>query len=204
MRAPPNKEADIRVLGANQASWTDLQLIFGTRGAASRCWCQRYKLDPGDSFGSVPAEDRAARLRDQTGAGQPRSGSTSGLVAYRGRDPVGWCALEPRNGYCGLVRVFEVPWQGRDEDRADETVWAVTCVLARVGFRKQGVSRALVRAAVGHARNHGARAIEGYPIRSENAITEELHVGTEATFAAAGFRLVGNPTVRRVVMRIDF
>jgi hypothetical protein len=36
------------------------------------------------------------------------------------------------------------------------------------------------------------------------AITEELHVGTVDTFSAAGFIEIGRPTLRRVVMRIDF
>jgi hypothetical protein len=35
-------------------------------------------------------------------------------------------------------------------------------------------------------------------------IAEELHVGTEATFAEAGFTVVSRPTLRRVVMRRDF
>jgi hypothetical protein len=35
-------------------------------------------------------------------------------------------------------------------------------------------------------------------------IAEELHVGTQATFRAAGFIEVSRPTKRRVVMRIDF
>ena len=204
MTAANSEVPAIRVLAANQASRGDLQLIFGTRGPASRCWCQRYKLARGESFASVPAEDRADRLCDQVDAGHPRSKTSSGLVAYRGDEPVGWCAVEPRNAYQGLVRVFEVPWRGRDEDREDDTVWALTCVLTRSGFRRQGVSRALVRAAVEHARQHGARAIEGYPIRTGSAVTEELHVGTEATFAAAGFQPVSRPSARRMVMRIDF
>jgi len=37
-----------------------------------------------------------------------------------------------------------------------------------------------------------------------NAILEELHVGTRSAFAAAGFVEVSRPTLRRVVMRIDF
>jgi GNAT superfamily N-acetyltransferase len=41
---------------------------------------------------------------------------------------------------------------------------AVSCLLTRPGFRKRGIGRALVRAAVDFARERGARAIEGYPI----------------------------------------
>jgi hypothetical protein len=40
--------------------------------------------------------------------------------------------------------------------------------------------------------------------RGTGVISEELHVGTRSMFAAAGFAEVSRPTVRRVVMRIDF
>jgi len=36
------------------------------------------------------------------------------------------------------------------------------------------------------------------------AVAEELHVGTCATYAAAGLQEVSRPTARRAVMRIDF
>jgi hypothetical protein len=39
---------------------------------------------------------------------------------------------------------------------------------------------------------------------TRNAILQELHVGTEAVFADAGFAEVSRPRARRVVMRIDF
>ena len=189
---------------ANKASWEDLQTVFGTRGQASTCQCQRYKLRPRESFRSFPAEERADRLRRQTDCGHPRSGTTSGLVAYLDGEPVGWCAVEPRTEYTGLVRNSRVPWEGRDEDKADDSVWAVTCLFTRAGFRKRGISHALARAAVDFARERGARAIEGYPMTTRNAIVEELHVGTESVFADAGLVEVSRPTVRRVVMRLDF
>jgi GNAT superfamily N-acetyltransferase len=143
----------------------------------------------------------------QTDCGHPESTATSGLVAYRDGEPVGWCAIEPRTAYEGLVRNSRVPWEGRPEDRSDGSVWAVTCVFARAGFRRQGIGYALARAAVDFARARGARALESYPMimdRGTGVISEELHVGTRSMFAAAGFAEVSRPTVRRVVMRIDF
>jgi GNAT superfamily N-acetyltransferase len=194
----------LRVVPANEASWEDLQTVLGTRGSGARCQCQRFKLAPRESFASVPVEDRADRLREQTDSGNPGSGTTSGLVAYLDGEPVGWCAVEPRPAYTGLLRNNRVPWQGRDEDKDDASIWAVTCLFARAGFRKRGVSRALAMAAVEHARRQGARAIEGYPITTTKVITEELHVGTVSVFADAGLSIVSRPTLRRVVMRIDF
>jgi GNAT superfamily N-acetyltransferase len=198
------REPAISVVPANQASWEDLRTVFGTRGQASRCQCQRYKLRPRESFGSFPVDERAFRLRQQTDCGHPESDATSGLVAYLDGEPVGWCAVEPRTTYEGLVRNHRVPWEGRAEDKTDESVWAVTCLFTRAGFRKRGISRALARAAVDFARERGARAIEGYPMTTKNVIAEELHVGTEGVFADAGLAEVSRPTLRRVVMRIDF
>jgi len=197
-------EPAISAVPANEASWADLQTVLGTRGKASRCQCQRYKLQPRESFASFPAEERAFRLRQQTDSGgNPGSSTTSGLVAYLDGEPVGWCAVEPRVAYLGLMRNARVPWEGRQEDRADDSVWAVTCLFTRAGFRKRGVSRALASATVDFARERGARAIEGYPMTTTNAMLEELHVGTESVFAAAGFAAVSRPTPRRVVMRLD-
>lgn len=198
-------EPAIRVAPANDASWDALQRVFGTRGAAATCQCQRYKLARREAFRSCPAEVRAARLREQTHCADPGSGATSGLVAYLGDEPVGWCAVEPRTAYGGLARSCRVPWEGRAEDKSDDSVWAVTCLLTRVGFRKRGVSRALARAAVQFARDRGARAFEGYPMaKVDGVLLEELHVGLRSVFADAGFPEVGRPTLRRVVMRIDF
>lgn len=178
-------------------------MILGVRGSGYRCQCQRYKLAPGESFGAVPVEVRADRLRQQTECGHPDSDRTSGLVAYLASDPVGWCAVEPRPAYEGLVRVMKVPWEGRSEDRTDPSVWAVTCLFVRAGFRRRGISRALAAAAVDFARQRDAAALEAYPMTTTKAISEELHVGTWSTFADAGFIELGRPTERRAVMRID-
>ena len=196
----------ITVIPANEAPWDDLRAVLGTRGTAPLCQCQRFKLQPKESFGSFPAEQRAARLREQTNAGDPKARTTSGLVAYLDGDPVGWCAVEPRTAYDGLLRVYRVPWIGRSEDKTDDSIWAVTCVFVRAGFRGRGISYALVRAAVDFARERGARALEGYPMITEPAreiIWDEMLVGSRNMFADAGFAEVGHPTPRRVVMRVE-
>src|SRR3954454_19929454 len=97
-------EPALAVVPANEASCRDLQTVFGERGAASRCQCQRYKLRPRESFAAFAVEDRADRLRRQTGCSHREAGTTSGLVAYLEGEPVGWCAVEPRTAYTGLLR----------------------------------------------------------------------------------------------------
>src|SRR5262249_27492217 len=112
---------------------------------------------------------------------------------------------EPRPAYTGLTRTFRVPWEGRNEDRADESVWAVTCVFTRVGFRRRGLAHALAKGAVDFARLRGARALEAYPTNvAPGQAVDEIHVGSRSMFEAAGLVEVSRPTIRRVVMRIDF
>ncbi len=192
----------LRVVPANEVSWEQLQTVFGTRGDAAHCQCQ-WVLAPREEYRHIPVEQRRERLREQAACGHPESGTTSGLVAFAGDEPVGWCAVQPRSRYVRL-RSARVPWAGRHEDRDDDGVWAVVCFVVRPEHRRQGVSTALATAAVEHARSRGARAIEGYPKELAPGKTDvwgELFVGTPAIFASAGFHEVSRPTPRRLVMR---
>jgi GNAT superfamily N-acetyltransferase len=49
----------------------------------------------------------------------------------------------------------------------DDSVWAVTCILVRAGFRRRRISYPLARAAIDFARRRGARALEGYSMITE-------------------------------------
>jgi GNAT superfamily N-acetyltransferase len=127
-------------------------------------------------------------------------------VAYVDGEPAGWAAVEPRTAYQKL-RTSCVPWTGRDEDKDDPGIWAVTCVVVRTGYRGRGLSYHLARATIDFARGRGARALEAYAMITQpgREITwGELHVGARQAFEDAGFAVVSRPTVRRVVMRVDF
>lgn len=192
---------------ANEGSWEDLQAVLGD-GEPGRCQCMRYKLGQHEWM-PEPREVRAARLREETAVGDASAPSTSGLLAYLDDGtPVGWCAVEPRRHYERLLAGrLPVPWKGRDEDRDDPGVWAVTCLVTRAGHRRQGVSAALVAASVEFARARGARAVEGYPMTTQpgkDVTWGELHVGSRSSFADAGFVEVSHPTPRRWVMRVEF
>lgn len=201
----PISEDQVRIVPANEASWADLRAVFGTADYASRCRCQRLKVR-GWIWRDSTLEERTAMLQAQTGCGDPRAAATSGLVAYVDGEPAGWVAVEPRTAYPKL-RTSRIPWSGRDEDRDDDGVWAVTCFVVRRGYRGRGLTYLLARATVDHARERGARALEGYPMITQpgrDVTWGELNVGARQVFEDAGFEQVSHPTVRRVVMRIDF
>jgi GNAT superfamily N-acetyltransferase len=196
--------ATLRIVPANEVSWDDLRAVVGAaRCFDNLCFCQRFKILT-SQWRSVSDEERAHRLRTQAECGYPDSDTTSGLVGYLDDEPAAWCAVEPRPAYIRLTR--QVTWAGRNEDKTDEGVWAVTCLVTRTPYRWQGFTYQMIAAAVEFARERGAHAVEGYGMLTEpgREITwGELHVGSRNAFAAAGFREVTRPTKRRVVMRID-
>ncbi|GLZ28512.1 N-acetyltransferase GCN5 [Lentzea sp. NBRC 105346] len=198
---------NIRIVPANEASADDLDAIFGLADYPGRCRCQRFKVT-GWVWRDTTHEQRIAALQAQTRCGDERSPVTSGLVAYVDDEPAGWVAVEPRTAYPKLLHGSSpVPWRGRNEDKQDAGVWAVTCFAVRKGYRGRGLTYHLAEATVAYARERGARALEAYAMITEpgKEITwGELHVGARQVFEEAGFTEVAHPTKRRVVMRVEF
>jgi GNAT superfamily N-acetyltransferase len=205
--AGPVEPGDLTIVPANQATWADLAAIFGSADSR-RCNCQRFR-SRGWFWDQATDEQRRAQLRDQTNCDDPEATSTAGLVAYLrdGGVPVGWVAVEPRTEYPRLLGLPTV-WKGRPgEDKQDDGVWSVTCFVVRKGYRRRGITYALAAATVPYAKANGARALEGYAMRTQpgREITwGELHVGAVQVFTDAGFAQVSSPSVRRAVMRLEF
>jgi GNAT superfamily N-acetyltransferase len=161
---------------------------------------------PGWIWRDSTQEERIAMLRSQTACGEPNAPATSGLVAYVDDEPAGWVAVEPRTAYPKL-RTSRIPWTGRAEDKDDNGIWAVTCLVVGKNHRGRGLTYPLARATIDFARERGARALEAYPmitVPGKEITWGELHVGPRQAFLDAGFSEVSRPTARRVVVRIDF
>ena len=200
----PITAAQLKIVPANEASCDDFAKIFSAR-EASRCQCQRFKVVPWIWRDST-LEQRTEMLMAQTACGDPSATSTSGLVAYVDGEPAGWVAVEPRTAYPKL-RTTRIHWSGRNEDKDDDAIWAVTCVVIRKEYRRRGLTYPLALATIDFARGRGARALEAYPMITQpgKEITwGELHVGARQVFEEAGFVQLTHPSARRVVMRIDF
>ncbi|MCR2763396.1 GNAT family N-acetyltransferase [Microbacterium sp. zg.B48] len=199
---PGAERADgLRIVPANEASWEDLQAIL--TGPARRCQCQRQRLGDHDWW-HLPESERGAILRAETHCDDPRATETIGIVAYVDGDPAGWCAVDAR-GVFGRLRGSPVPWKDRDEDKEDESVWAIACLIVAKEHRHQGLTYPLVAAAVEYARARGAKAVEGYPLLTggKQVIWDEMSVGAVGPFLAAGLAEISHPTKRRLVMRVD-
>jgi len=171
--------------------WRDLEALFGLRGACGGCWCMWWRLE-------------RARFNRQRGAGNKRAlkrivknGPPPGLLAYAGKQPVGWCALGPRPSYSALER-------SRTLKPVDEKpAWSVVCFFVTKPFRGRGLSVKLLRAAADYARRKGARILEGYPVDTRKGRWADpfVYTGTVSVFRRAGFREVARRSATRPLVR---
>jgi len=140
----------------------------------------------------------------QKGSGNKRAfkkivagGEIPGLLAFCDSEPVGWCALAPREEYPRLAgsRILQ-PVDA-------QPVWSVTCLFIRKEWRRQGVSVALLRAAVQHAKKHGAKIVEGYPVEPQAGRMADAFVwtGLASAFRQAGFQEALRRSATRPIMR---
>ena len=125
-----------------------------------------------------------------------KRGPAQGLLAFDGDLAVGRCQLTPRDALPWLDRT----WRLRRVDNVP--VWSISCFYVRKGYRKQGVTSALIAAALKTAKSAGAPALEAYPLDA-NLTPSASWTGYASTFARAGFRIVGRRTPPRPIMRHD-
>ena len=125
-----------------------------------------------------------------------RSGAELGVLAYADGEPVGWCAIAPREQYPRLAssRILKPV--------DDQPVWSVTCFFIARGFRHQGLSTALLKAAVDFARSRGAKFVEGYAHDVKKPSADVfVYTGLASAFRKAGFKEAARRSKTRPIMR---
>lgn len=171
--------------------WRDLEKLFGERGACGGCWCMCWRL-------------KRSQFEKQKGAGNKKAlkkmvaaGEVPGLLAYAGREPVGWCSVAPREA-------FPVLENSRILKRVDDQpVWSASCFFVARPYRRQGLSVKLLRAAVAYAKKKGARMVEGYPVEPKKSPMPDVFAwtGLADAFRRAGFKEVLRRSPTRPIMR---
>lgn len=193
---------ELRVVAVAEAPWDDVRTVFGTRGDPSTCWCQFFKVDAA-AWKVQGASGFEAALCEQVDAARASRSAGPGMLAYLGSDPVGWVAVEPRPAYPLVLRSRIIPGTAH-QDLDDPRVWAITCFVVRVGYRRRGVGSALLAGAVAQARAGGARVVEAYPVDTggRKVSSADLYHGPLSSFEAAGFRVTGRPVDGRAVVEL--
>jgi ribosomal protein S18 acetylase RimI-like enzyme len=185
----------IAVRPLTRERWPDLEAVFNARGCsvARRCWCMFYRVEGRSGFGLLSrAPENRAQLKKLAGGDSP-----PGLVGYRGKTPVGWISLGPREDYPKLAT-------SRVMKAVDETpVWSIICFVVPSEHRHQGVATAMLEGAIRYARKRGAKILEAYPVDvSGKAADDSLWFGPLSMYEAAGFEEVARRKATRPVVRL--
>lgn len=185
----------IRPLTASR--WPDFEKLMGPRGGMGGCWCMWWRL-PRKRYETQKGSRNKSAMRRIVKAGPP-----PGVLAYAGREAVGWCALAPRQDYVALEnsRVLAPP----DTTDTAQPVWSVVCFYIAKSWRRKGVSTALLRGAAEFARKRGARILEGYPVDPQPGKVASMlpwaYTGLPQTFQRAGFGEIARRSPTRPIMR---
>jgi len=197
MTLPPGGETVYEFHPLTPDHWQDFETLFGPRGACGGCWCMWYRLTNAQREAQKGEGNRLAMRAIVA------SGEVPGLLAYAftasddEKKPVGWCSIEPRQAFPALER-------SRVMKRVDEQpVWSVVCFFVARGFRRQGLTVELLKAAVQYARQQSAKIIEGYPEEVDSGKAPDAFVfnGLVPTFRKAGFEEVLRRSPHRPIMR---
>jgi GNAT superfamily N-acetyltransferase len=169
--------------------WPAFEDLFGENGAVGGCWCMYWRI--GGTYREKPREENKTAFREIVERGPP-----PGLLAFDGDIAVGWCQLTRRDVLPWLDRA----WRLKQVD--DAPVWSLSCFYVRKGYRRKGVTEALIGAALNAARRAKAPALEAYPLYAE-LTPSASSTGYASTFSRAGFKTVARRVPPRPIMRYD-
>ncbi|TMQ54837.1 MAG: GNAT family N-acetyltransferase [Candidatus Eisenbacteria bacterium] len=171
--------------------WDDFKRLFETNSVCRGCWCMFWRLRGRAFSGGWGAKNRGAFRR------RVKKGPAPGLIAYANAEPIGWCALAPREEYLKLEhsRVLHPV--------DDKQVWSIPCFFIAREHRGSGLTVKLLRAASDYARKRGVRLLEGYPTdtRGRRAADPWVYTGLLSAFEKAGFREVVRRSRSRPIVR---
>lgn len=152
--------------------WPIIEKLFGANGACGGCWCMVWRLPRG---GKLWEEQKGVKNK-RSFKKLVTSGHATGCLAFDEDQPVGWCSVGPRADFARLagIKALQTEWT--------ERTWSITCFYIPTKRRHQGVASALLKGAVKLARDSGATAVEGYPVRPSKSFGGEI----PAAFAWTG------------------
>lgn len=187
---------DVQVEPLGPDRFEDLERLFTDRRVVDGCWCMFWRQTGRDNdrnWGGANREMLRSRVTD--------GGPAPGVIASLDGEPVGWAAIAPVSEFGRILRSPTL----RPPEGMDGGIWSLNCLYVTPAARGHGLVGALLEGAVAHARSCGARAVQAYPVDTQDGQVhpDELFTGTASTFAAAGFVEVARRSDRRPIVQLD-
>ena len=163
----------------------DVATMFAPRNPESSvCWCLSWRLSSTENR-ALAGTQRADKVREL--CARPIA---PGVLAHLDGEVAGWAGIAPRAELHPFATSRKIPHVD------DLPVWSLWCLRVRPGFRKRGITAALIDGAVNYARASGAPAVESYPVDNARQRVDltMAFVGTRAMFEHAGFTKAADTT----------
>ncbi|KAA9143550.1 GNAT family N-acetyltransferase [Microbacterium lushaniae] len=185
------------ILPATSERFDDAEHAITGGGDGPTCQCQWWTMTA-SQFRETSREQKADAWRAEMSETPP-----PGLVAYVDGAPAGWVRVGPRTAQPRLTRTRLVTGSS-PEPIDDPAVWAVSCFVVRKEYRRSGLMPQLLDAAVRHARDAGARVLEGYPfdLSARKRPSNELYRGVLSVFTDAGFAVIARSSADQALVSL--
>ncbi|MFS2035978.1 GNAT family N-acetyltransferase [Polaromonas sp. CT11-55] len=187
----------LTVLPLTPERWPDLEALFNAKGCsvARGGWCMFYRRS--GARGPLPAGTTAAQANRADLKKLTCGDTPPGLTGYRGKLPVGWVSLGPREDYAKLQRSPVM------KPVDDKPVWSIICFVVPSEHRGQGVARALLDGAIAYAKKQGVALLEAYPVdKPGRSHDDAMWFGAKSMYDDAGFEEVARRKPQRPVVRL--
>ena len=182
---------NIKCCELDKSRWNDFEKLFGERGACGGCWCMAWRLKPKD-FEMLKGAGNKRAMRKIIS-----NNETPGIIAYLNDNPVGWCAVAPREKY---IRLANSKVLAKIDDKP---VWSITCFFIAKQYRKMGISVELLKGVIKICKKKKVKILEAYPVEpySKNIPAAFAWTGIPSAFEKTGFEVAERRSPKRPIMR---
>ena len=195
--APPSVHGTYPLLARElgPSTWADFERLFRKyHGVQAGCWCMFYHREG-------PTGPLQSTSRQETNRRDHRSlmlrGHAQGILVYDDERPVGWCQFGRREDLPRIERGRK--YRSLAQGLGSPPSWRITCFFVDRPWRRSGVARFALHAALEAIKRRGGGIVEAYPATHAKAVATWF--GTVGMFEREGFRRIRPFGQSNVLMR---
>jgi hypothetical protein len=179
----------------SSTTWPNFEKLFAKHnGVQGGCWRTFYHRKEGRLLKEGLEREKAIALNRKEKEALVKHDRSHGILVYAGDQAVGWCQYGPAKELPRIDSGRNYRKLDMSEDRGAK-LWRLTC------FRKKGVARIALKAALDSIQKQGGGMVEAYPPTSKEGGSWSLWFGTVAMYEREGFKTHAKLGKKHLLMR---